>query len=72
MGKITDAAVRQLRLYAHYLDENADALIGSVDAPAYVTTDGIRISFVLCQVDEVPTIEVSKTHIVLDALAVEP
>ncbi len=61
---ITEKAVEQLRAYARYIDEHAENIVGNIDAPNYVTESGIRISFVLLEHDNVPTLEVTKEHIV--------
>ena len=66
----TKKAVAQLRAYARYIDEHADNIIANIDDPDYVTEGGIRISFTLLERDRVPTITVTKEHIVLDAVEV--
>lgn len=64
----TDKAVKQLRAYARYIYEHAEAIIGDIDAPMLVIDDGIRLSFTLFEYESVPILEVSKQLIVLDAL----
>ena len=64
----TDKAVKQLRAYARYIYENAESIIGNIDAPILVTDDGIRLSFTLLEHESIPTLEVSKQFIVLDTL----
>ena len=68
---ITDKAVAQLRAYANYIHDHAENIIGDIDAPNYVTESGISISFSLMEHDSVPTLHVSKEHIVIDALEVD-
>ena len=68
---ITEKAVAQLRGYARYLDENAENIIGNIDAPTWMTEGGITISFTLGERDRVPTLEVDKEYIVLDAMGGE-
>lgn len=66
----TERAVAQLRAYGHYIADNAEGIIGNIDKPNYVTDGGIRISFTLLEHDSIPTLDVSKEHVVLDALGV--
>lgn len=64
----TEKAVAQLRAYARYMDEHAENIIANIDSPDYVTDGGIRVSFTLMEHDLVPTLTVTKEHIVLDAI----
>lgn len=64
----TEKAVAQLRAYAKYMDENAEDIIGSIDKPTYVTTDGLRFSFTLLEHETAPTLTFEKDYIVLDVL----
>lgn len=66
----TERAVAQLRAYARYIDEHAENIIANIDSPDYVTEGGISISFTLLEHDLVPTLTVTKEHIVLDAVKV--
>ena len=67
---ITEKAVAQLKAYARYIDEHAESIIGNIDAPNYVTEAGINVSFTLLSHESIPTITVTKEHIVSDALKV--
>ena len=67
---ITGKAVYLLREYARYIDEHAEALIGDIDQPNYITGDGIRLSFTLLENDAIPTLKVEKMHIVLGAIEI--
>ena len=67
---ITEKAVAQLKAYARYIDEHAENIIGNIDAPNYVTEAGINVSFTLLSHESIPTITVTKEHIVSDALKV--
>ncbi len=62
---ITGKAVYLLREYARYIDEHAEALIGDIDQPNYITADGIKVSFTLRN-DEVPSVNVNKSFLVLN------
>ena len=64
MTSATEKAVKQLRAYGRYMDENAEAIIGNIDKPNYVTEGGIRISFTLLEHDCIPTLDVNKEYIV--------
>jgi len=68
---ITDKAVKQLKAYANYIDEHAENIIGNIDKPNWITDDGIRVSFRLMEHDCVPTLTVTREHIVLDAIVME-
>ena len=70
-SSITEKAVRQLRAYAKYMYDNAEAIIGNIDKPNYVTDGGIDLSFTLLEHDSVPVIRFSKECIVVDALEVD-
>lgn len=70
-SSITEKAVKQLRAYAKYMYDNAEAIIGNIDKPNYVTEDGIDLSFTLLEHDSVPVIRFTKECIVLDALEVD-
>ena len=67
---ITEKAVAQLKAYARYIDEHAESIIGNIDAPNYVTKAGINVSFTLLSHESIPTLTVTKEHIVSDALKV--
>ena len=67
---ITEKAVAQLKAYARYIDEHAESIIGNIDAPNYVTEAGINVSFTLLSYESIPTLTVTKEHIVSDALKV--
>ena len=67
---ITEKAVAQLKAYARYIDEHAESIIGNIDAPNYVTESGINVSFTLLSYESIPTLTVTKEHIVSDALKV--
>ena len=64
---MTDKAVAMLRGYARFLDSHAENIIGNIDKPNYVTSGGIKVSFVL-DLESVPTVEVTKEHIALEAM----
>lgn len=64
---ITEKAVAQLKAYARYIDEHAENIIGNIDQPNYVTEEGINVSFTLLSYESIPTLAVTKEHIVLDA-----
>lgn len=66
----TDKAVAQLKAYASYIHDHAENIVGDIDAPNYVAEGGMSISFALMDCDSVPTLIVSKEHIVIDALEV--
>ena len=68
---ITEKAVAQLKAYARYIDEHAESIIGNIDAPNYVTEAGINVSFTLLSHESIPTLTVTKEHIVSDALKVD-
>lgn len=68
----TQMAVAQLKAYGSYIHDNAEAIIGSIDKPAYATEGGISLSFTLLEHDSVPTLMVNKEHIVLDAITSMP
>jgi len=68
---ITDKAVKQLRAYGQYIIDHAENIIGNIDKPNYVTDGGIRVSFTLLEYGRVPTLDVIKEHIVLDAMVME-
>ena len=70
-SNITEKAVKQLRAYAKYMYDNAEAIIGNIDKPNYVTEGGIDLSFTLLERNSVPVIRFSKECIVLDALEVD-
>ena len=67
----TERAVKQLRAYAKYIDENAEDIIGNVDEPVYVMQSGLRFSFTLEDYETVPTLMLEKEYIVTDALEVD-
>lgn len=67
---VTDKAVSQLRAYAKYIDENAESIIGNIDKPVYVVDGGLRFSFTLASIEHVPTLNMEKEYIVLDAVEV--
>ena len=67
---ITEKAVAQLKAYARYIDEHAESIIGNIDAPNYVTEAGINVSFTVLSHESIPTLTVTKEHIVSDALKV--
>ena len=67
---ITEKAVAQLKAYARYIDEHAENIIGNIDQPNYVTDGGIDMSFTLLSHESIPTLTVTKEHIVSDALKV--
>ena len=67
---ITEKAVAQLKAYARYIDEHAESIIGNIDQPNYVTEEGIDVSFTLLSHESIPTLTVTKEHIVSDALKV--
>lgn len=67
----TEKAVEQLKAYGKYIYDHAANIVGNIDKPNYVTEDGIRISFTLASYDRIPTLEVEKEYIVLDALGSE-
>lgn len=71
MTSATEKAVKQLKAYGKYIYNHAENIVGDIDAPNYVTEDGIRISFTLLEHDRIPTLDVSKEHIMIDALEVE-
>jgi len=58
-------AAYRLREVAHYLDDNAEALVGDLDS-IYVLEDGLRFSFVLEDRNTVPTVAVTRECIVLN------
>ena len=68
---ITEKAVAQLKAYARYIDEHAENIIGNIDQPNYVTDGGIDMSFTLLSHESIPTLTVTKEHIVLDAWKVD-
>lgn len=61
----TGKAVHLLREYARYLDEHADALIGDIEPPNYITDGGIKVSFTLC-LREFPHVSIEKEYLVLN------
>ncbi len=67
---ITEKAVAQLKAYGKYIYDHAENIVGDIDKPNYVTEGGIRISFTLLEYDRIPTLDVSKDHIVLEAMEV--
>lgn len=64
----TEKAVKQLKAYGKYIYDHAENIVGNIDKPNYVTEGGIDISFTLLEHDSIPTLYVSKEHIVMDAL----
>ena len=68
---ITEKAVTQLKAYAKYIEEHAENIVGNIDKPNWVTEDGIRLSFRLVGHGYVPTLTVTKEHVVLDAVVME-
>lgn len=66
----TEKAVALLKAYGRYIVDHAENIIGNVDPPNYVTEDCLRVSFTLADHDSVPTVEVTKEYIVIDALEV--
>lgn len=68
---ITEKAVAQLKAYARYIDEHAENIIGNIDQPNYVTEEGINVSFTLLSHESIPTLTVTKEHIVIDAWEVD-
>ena len=68
---ITDRAVAELRSYAKFMNDNAEQIIGSVDRPTWVADGGIRFSFTLADNHTVPTINVTKEYLVIDAIEVD-
>lgn len=67
---ITEKAVKQLKAYGQYIVDNAEAIIGDIDKPTWVTEGGMRIAFTLFEHERVPILEVSHGYIVLDVLEV--
>lgn len=61
----TGRAAHLLREYARYIDEHAEAIVGDIDAPNYVTEDGISVRFILSE-NEFPTMSVEKRFLVLN------
>ncbi len=70
MTSATEKAVKQLKAYGKYIYDHAEGIVGDIDEPNYVTEGGIRVSFTLMEHGSVPTLDVSKEHIVIDALEV--
>ena len=68
---ITEQAVAQLKACARYIDEHAENIIGNIDQPNYVTEEGINVSFTLLSHESIPTLTVTKEHIVIDAWEVD-
>lgn len=69
-NRTTEKAVAQLKAYGKHIYDHAENIVGNIDKPNYVTEGGIRISFTLLEHDRIPTLDVSKEHIVTDALEV--
>lgn len=61
----SDRAAEQLREIAHYLDANAEAIIGDIDS-IYVLEGGLHIAFTLLDNQSVPILEVTKECIVYE------
>lgn len=68
MTSATEKAVIQLKAYGRYIYNHAENIVGDIDKPNYVTEGGIRISFTLLEHDRILKLDVSKEHIVIDAL----
>ena len=68
MTSATEKAVAQLKAYGKYIYDHAENIVGNIDKPNYVTEGGISISFTLLEHDRIPTLDVGKEHIVMDAL----
>ena len=66
----TEKAVALLKAYGRYIVDHAESMVGDVDPPNYVTEDCLRVSFTLADYNSVPTVEVTKEYIVIDALEV--
>ncbi len=71
MNNATERAVKQLRAYAKYMDENAEDIIGNIDKPMYVMQSGLRFSFTLEDYETAPTLILEKEYLVLDAMGGE-
>ena len=67
----TEKAVEQLKAYAKYIEEHAENIVGNIDKPNLIADGGLKVSFTLMEHDYVPTLQVTKEHIVLDALVIE-
>lgn len=67
----TEKAVRTLRAYARYLYDHAENIIGDIDAPNYVSEDGILVSFRVNSHGSFPFIKVVKEHLAIDVLDVD-
>lgn len=63
MGKLTEKAVNELRAVAAFIDKNAEALVGDMDS-TYIDDHGVYVSFKLLEHDSIPTLTISKAHLV--------
>ena len=70
-NRTTEKAVKQLKAYAKYIEEHAENIVGNIDKPNWIIDDGIRVSFRLMEHDYVPTLTVTREHLVLDAIVME-
>ena len=70
-NRTTEKAVKQLKAYAKYIEEHAENIVGNIDKPNWITDDGIRVSFRLMEHDCIPTLTVTREHMVLDAIVME-
>jgi len=60
----TDRAVAQLREIAHYLDEHAESIVGDMDN-VYILEGGLRVSFPILDDASIPTLTVTREHLVM-------
>lgn len=61
----TERAVAKLRETAEYIANNAESLVGDMDG-VYVVEGGLRFEFTLCDDATIPTVTVTKEHIVYE------
>jgi len=59
----TERAVQQLRNIAHYLDEHAESIVGDMDN-VYILEGGLRVSFPILDDSSIPTLTVTREHLV--------
>ena len=64
----TERAVMQLYEVAQYMMRHADTLIGNMD-DCYVVEGGLRFEFTLTDDASIPTITVTKEHLVYERQA---
>lgn len=58
-------AIHQRREVAHYLDENAEALVGDMES-VYTLSGGLTFSFTIADYYSVPTVEVRHEYVALN------